>query len=374
MTAVAAAGAGRGGLKPVGFMEAWKRGWTFSAKGRASRGEYWWRMLGVLLEGLLVALVLFVVHGIWFEWKFWRTPDAFWIVSCVLYALWLLPLGIALLLLRIRRLHDQGLSGWFVLLWNAPPVMGLIFTLRPGTRGPNQFGPVPGIRPDELQAVEGKSALPGTRDPNQFGSVPSIQPDKLQVAKVQSALLRLWDKAGEAEFRFDQNIRKVFLILAGCFAAIGFFPFRCVSFPLPGVLGYFRTVVPFVGFLLLALPGKSTGRIKTGMVLEAVSALLLVFLFLAAFGAFGASWTFVWLVGFVAFLWIHLFQRQGAKKICAWVLAGWCLVWCFTFGYASFLERVFMFVEGAMWGLIALKEGRPGLGPDSQEPEERQVG
>ena len=340
-----AAEAGSAGLMPVGFKAAWKRGWTFSAQGRASRGEYWWRMLSLVLEGFLLAIVCLLIVGVPCEWDFDYVPVAAVSIASVVYALWLLPMWIALVFLRIRRLHDQGLSGWWVLLWNtppAPPIIGLIFALRPGTQGPNQFGPVPGIRPDELQAAEGKPAV-----------------------------LRLWNKAGEAELGFAPNIRKVFLILAGCLAAIGFFWWDRMFDGPSWILDIFRTFVPFIGFLLLALPGKTTGRIKTGMVLEIVSAFIVLLVTVGSISYFYSPLNCVWPVCFGVFVWAHLYKCQMVKKIFSWVLAGWCLFWCFNSDIESFWERLLMFGQCALWVLIALKEGRPGLVPGSHEPEER---
>ncbi len=342
-----AAEAGGAGLRPVGFKAAWKRGWKFSAKGRASRGEYWWRMLSILIEGGLLVAILALILGCATEWDLDDVEDAGWIVAGIAYVLWLLPMGIALLLLRIRRLHDQGLSGWWVLLWNtppAPPIIGLIFSLRAGTAGPNQFGPVPGIRPAELQASEAQNT------------------------GLKQAAAKWWRKAGEAELHFEPKIRKIFLILVGCLATIGFFCWKPMP---PWGLDIFRTCVPFVGFLLLALPGKNTGRIKTGMVLEVMSAIIV---FVATVGSvidsypYYSAWNLVWPVCFGAFL--YFYDRQGAKKICAWFLAGWCLWLCFNPHFGSFWERLLMFGQCALWGLIALKEGRQGLVPGSQKPEE----
>lgn len=360
-----AAGEGTHGLKPVGFLAAWKRGWKFSAKGRASRGEYWWRMLSVLLEMLALGIVLFgIVAGIMFEWRFRHIPDEFFAVISIAYALWLLPMSIALLLLRIRRLHDQGLSGWWVLLWNtppAPPIIGLIFSLRSGTAGPNKFGPVPGIRPTELQAAEAQSTAP----------VPTPeQPRRTRRPALKQAAVEWWRKAGEADLQFEPKIRKIFLILAGCLATIGFFWWERMYCAPPWGVDIFRTCVPFVGFLLLALPEKSVGHSKTGMVLEVMSAIIV---FVATVGSVidsysYSAWNLVWPVCFGAFL--IFFKRQGAKKICAWVLAGWCLLWCFNSDIRSFWEHLLMFGQCALWGLIALMEGRPGLVSGSQKPEE----
>ncbi len=337
--------AGSAGLKPVGFLAAWKRGWKFSTQGRASRGEYWWRMLSLVMEGFLLAIVYLLIVGVPCEWDFEDASVVAVSIASVVYALWLLPMCIALLFLRIRRLHDQGLSGWWVLLWNTPPIIGLIFALRPGTRGPNQFGPVPGIRPDELQAAGEKSAV-----------------------------LRLWAKAGEAELRFDTNIRKVFLILTGCLAAIGLCLGKRIFDSASWGPELFWSFVPFIGFLLLAFPGKTSGLTKTGMVLETASAIIVLLATVGSLSYFSSVWKCVWAVCFGAFVWVHLYKRQEVKKVCAWVLAGWCLFGglygCFHPYIQSFWKRMLLFGQCALWMLLALKEGRSGLVASSQGPDE----
>ena len=48
--------------------------------------------------------------------------------------------------LEVRRFHDLGLSGWYVLI-NLLPLVGrlvvLLFMIRKGNDGPNRFGGVP---------------------------------------------------------------------------------------------------------------------------------------------------------------------------------------------------------------------------------------
>ena len=48
--------------------------------------------------------------------------------------------------LLVRRFHDQAMSGWFLLLYFVPYLGSLIllfFMCRPGTKGPNRYGPDP---------------------------------------------------------------------------------------------------------------------------------------------------------------------------------------------------------------------------------------
>ena len=50
----------------------------------------------------------------------------------------------------IRRLHDTGKSGWWLLLWFVPLVgliVLLVFFASPGDLGPNRYGPPPPSQP-----------------------------------------------------------------------------------------------------------------------------------------------------------------------------------------------------------------------------------
>ena len=88
--------------------------------GRARRSEYWWTYLVVFILNLLLS---------------W-TPILGGIVSFVL--------GLAMIPLTFRRLHDTGRSGWMILLGLIPFIGGwilLIFSLLDSQRGTNAYGP-----------------------------------------------------------------------------------------------------------------------------------------------------------------------------------------------------------------------------------------
>ena len=64
-----------------------------------------------------------------------------------LYSLAVLLPGLGV---SVRRLHDTGRSGWWILI-NLIPLIGsivfLVFTVSDGDPGPNQYGPSPKASP-----------------------------------------------------------------------------------------------------------------------------------------------------------------------------------------------------------------------------------
>lgn len=91
-------------------------------EGRATRSEYWWWVLFVVLVSIaLGALKLQMLSG-------------------------LFSLGILLPSLAVgaRRLHDIGKSGWWLLV-NLIPLVGwlvlLYFMVQPSQAGSNEYGP-----------------------------------------------------------------------------------------------------------------------------------------------------------------------------------------------------------------------------------------
>ena len=112
--------------------ESVKRNLTTSAyaqfSGRASRSEYWWFFLGSFLIGIALGVVDAALN------------------SAVLTSLFVLGLIIPSLALNVRRLHDTGRSGWYVLLGLIPlfgPLVLLAFYASKGERRANKYGLVP---------------------------------------------------------------------------------------------------------------------------------------------------------------------------------------------------------------------------------------
>lgn len=102
--------------------------------GRASRSEYWWFYLSMLVYGLVVGIVAGML-GIGGE-------DG--VDLAILVAL--LPFLIPIYAAGSRRLHDTGLSGWWQLI-GLVPLVGFIALIvlmaRAGQPGPNRFGEQP---------------------------------------------------------------------------------------------------------------------------------------------------------------------------------------------------------------------------------------
>lgn len=107
--------------RQVGFGEAITRGFKnyTNFSGRASRSEYWWWVLLNFVLGFIP-------------------------VVNIIYGLAALIPSIAV---GVRRLHDTGRSGWWLLLALIPLVnlVLIYFLVQPSQETPNEYGPVPNM-------------------------------------------------------------------------------------------------------------------------------------------------------------------------------------------------------------------------------------
>jgi uncharacterized membrane protein YhaH (DUF805 family) len=92
---------------------------TFS--GRARRKEYWM----FVLFNMIVSIVINIIAGLI------RFP-----LLGSLYSLAVLLPSIAV---GVRRMHDCGKSGWFILI----PIYNLVLACTEGDQGENEYGPDP---------------------------------------------------------------------------------------------------------------------------------------------------------------------------------------------------------------------------------------
>jgi uncharacterized membrane protein YhaH (DUF805 family) len=108
-----------------------------SFDGRASRAEAWWFLLFTLIVPIMAALIMF---GLGF-------PRPLMIPAAAVVAVFGVAVFVPLLAVAVRRVHDTGRSGWWLLLVLIPhgigPVIGLTLLALPGTAGPNEYGPPP---------------------------------------------------------------------------------------------------------------------------------------------------------------------------------------------------------------------------------------
>ena len=153
--------------------------------GRSRRLEFWlWTLLNLIVTGVLVGFIMFAVfdsitdlanraaagefanyvpslssysyvelNGVYYEIPpdiFLRTILGSMGIPGILLGLYSLVIFIPNLAVAVRRLHDQGKSGWWILIGLVPLIGGIwliILYFMDGTRGPNRFGPDPKAPP-----------------------------------------------------------------------------------------------------------------------------------------------------------------------------------------------------------------------------------
>ena len=111
--------------------------------GRAPRAEYWWFVLLYVVARIAAYLLdsTFQLGD--------SDGSIGWLTLIVILGFLIPQIAVS-----IRRLHDSGKSGWW-LLAGIVPLIGLIllfFMAQPGDEGPNDYGPDP-YGGDELEEV-----------------------------------------------------------------------------------------------------------------------------------------------------------------------------------------------------------------------------
>lgn len=105
--------------------------------GRSSRAEAWLWVLFLVLVHLVCALV---------DWRLLGTESVRTGNIGIVGALFALATLLPSVAIAFRRVHDIGLSGWWLLLVLIPVagvIAALVFLLRPGQAGANRYGPDP---------------------------------------------------------------------------------------------------------------------------------------------------------------------------------------------------------------------------------------
>jgi len=96
--------------------------------GRARRSEYWYFVLFNFINSVLMSLID-ITLGTYDEATGYG-------VFGTIYGLAVLIPGIAV---TIRRMHDLGKSGWYMLI----PIYNIVLAATPGDIGENEYGPDP---------------------------------------------------------------------------------------------------------------------------------------------------------------------------------------------------------------------------------------
>ena len=96
--------------------------------GRARRKEYWYFQLFYIL----ISIVILIIDGVIG-------------VDGLLFMLYTLAMLIPQLAVCVRRLHDSGKSGWWILISFVPlvSIVLLVFMVQDSQLGENQYGPNP---------------------------------------------------------------------------------------------------------------------------------------------------------------------------------------------------------------------------------------
>jgi len=111
--------------------------------GRAGRSEFWWFTLTNAIIASILCIPVFLAGATP------SNPAAAGVLGLP-YLLYVLAVLVPSLGLAIRRLHDTGRSGWWILITLVPFLGGivlLIFYVLDSTPGDNQFGPHPRSEP-----------------------------------------------------------------------------------------------------------------------------------------------------------------------------------------------------------------------------------
>jgi uncharacterized membrane protein YhaH (DUF805 family) len=108
-------------------------------EGRSSRSEYWWFFLFTFIINIAISIVDMAVSiALGHE-----TADTVW---CGLILIYYLIFFIPSLSVGVRRMHDLGKSGWWILI-TAIPCIGIILYIvwvaSEGEPHDNAYGPVP---------------------------------------------------------------------------------------------------------------------------------------------------------------------------------------------------------------------------------------
>jgi len=124
------------------FQTALRSFWTRyrDFRGRSRRSEYWFIQLFLVVTNIAVAIIDLALMG-WDVDRFIANGG-----GGIVGLIWILVTIVPALAVLVRRLHDTGKSGWWVLVGFLPlvgAIVLLVFTVTDSSPGENKFGPSP---------------------------------------------------------------------------------------------------------------------------------------------------------------------------------------------------------------------------------------
>jgi uncharacterized membrane protein YhaH (DUF805 family) len=114
------------------YLDAWKNYANF--QGRARRKAYW---MFVLFNLIALVVLRFIEGAVGLSGE-----NGYGILT----GLYTLAIILPLIALAVRRLHDTGRSGWWILIGLVPligPIVLIVFYVTDSQPGANQYGPNP---------------------------------------------------------------------------------------------------------------------------------------------------------------------------------------------------------------------------------------
>ena len=114
------------------YLDAWKNYVNF--QGRARRKAYW---MFVLFNLIALVVLSFIESAIGLSGQ-----NGYGILT----GLYTLAIILPLIALAVRRLHDTGRSGWWILIGLVPligPIVLIVFYVTDSQPGTNEYGPNP---------------------------------------------------------------------------------------------------------------------------------------------------------------------------------------------------------------------------------------
>jgi len=164
------------GFYRIKIMEYVKQGlsnWT-DPSGRSSRAEYWSTFLAFLL---LAFISLFISETLY---------------SLVVIADLFIGIG-----LGIRRMHDVGVSGWFILI----PFVNFVYAFSKSEQKENKWGPVPN------ESLRDKASVSDDTDNIEVAELENVNDEEIEALEKRLVELQNLKKAQDAA-ELEKNSRK----------------------------------------------------------------------------------------------------------------------------------------------------------------------